>query len=469
MTESISPTRNEKIIVLILENFLYRAKRCSNRFAVFRIYAVTHVAICILLAAFMSQAFGQPNIPLLVKQAKSGVVTIYKYDEDNYLIGQGSGFIINENGEIITCYHVLSEAYWAKVKYVDGQYGNLVYILAENREDDIILAGVFEDKDVKPLNVTENLPEVGEMVVVFGSPFGLEQTVTVGNVSAIRGEPGNEIIQLSAPSAPGSSGGPVLNLSGEVIGVVTGRRGEVWQNLHFAVPAERISALRTVDTIAIVDWSQSGERKEGFSTFFLGLLENHKRAIQYLKQAIEDYLTMADVYNQDRSIWGDVYFKIGRSYSLLGLQEQALRAYDKATTINDEHLEAYKNLGQIYIDMEKYFKAIPILERALRIKPDDEDIHNMLGDVYFEIEDYEEAIDCYKQAVFYCPNWALAHFNLGKTYLKMSDKVSALTEYKMLQYRDKMLAKELFDMIYENKIPPGEKQYKDFFNKDDTW
>ena len=80
-------------------------------------------------------------------------------------------------------------------------------------------------------------------MVVLGSPLGLEQTVTEGLVSAIRTvRDRGEFLQISAPISPGSSGGPVVNMNGQVIGIATFQvRG---QNINFAVPGYRILALR---------------------------------------------------------------------------------------------------------------------------------------------------------------------------------------------------------------------------------
>jgi S1-C subfamily serine protease len=93
------------------------------------------------------------------------------------------------------------------------------------------------------LTVSGARPDAGERVIVMGSPLGLEQTATDGMVSAIRTmRDRGEFLQISAPISPGSSGGPVVNMAGQVIGIATFQvKG---QNLNFAVPGYRILALR---------------------------------------------------------------------------------------------------------------------------------------------------------------------------------------------------------------------------------
>jgi hypothetical protein len=94
------------------------------------------------------------------------------------------------------------------------------------------------------LSVTAALPEVGARVVVIGSPLGLTHTVSEGIVSAVRLEQGRQLIQFTAPISPGSSGGPVLDANGHVVGIATSTLTE-GQQLNFAVPVKYAMGLIT--------------------------------------------------------------------------------------------------------------------------------------------------------------------------------------------------------------------------------
>src|SRR5204863_9460196 len=99
---------------------------------------------------------------------------------------------------------------------------------------------------IRPLPLHRTSPQEGESVVVIGSPLGLEGSVTNGIVSAVRDIPTfGRIIQITAPISSGSSGSPVVNMHGQVIGIAT-LQITGGQSVNFAIPSERISQLQGV-------------------------------------------------------------------------------------------------------------------------------------------------------------------------------------------------------------------------------
>ena len=159
--------------------------------------------------------------------------------------GIGSGFFIGDQGYVVTNKHVLSDTSKAEIKTAAGNVYKINRIIAEDQDGDLIIASSDAPaSEAFSVILTENLPEVGEKVVVIGNPLGLEQTVSDGIVSAIRSNQyAIKVIQISAPFSPGSSGGPLLNMRGEVIGVATFQH-RYGQNLNFCVAAERLIDLK---------------------------------------------------------------------------------------------------------------------------------------------------------------------------------------------------------------------------------
>ncbi|MEJ2154443.1 MAG: Do family serine endopeptidase [Desulfobacteraceae bacterium] len=151
----------------------------------------------------------------------------------------GSGFVIDREGFIVTNNHVVAEADEIKVKLSTGDEYD-AEVVGRDPKTDLALIKIKDAKDLTPLPLgdSENL-KVGTWVVAIGSPFGLEQTVTQGIVSAkgrsIGSGPYDDYIQTDASINPGNSGGPLLNLKGEVVGINTAiiARG---QGIGFAIP-----------------------------------------------------------------------------------------------------------------------------------------------------------------------------------------------------------------------------------------
>lgn len=198
-----------------------------------------------VLGLGVDSARAQENLPQLIKKIQPAVVTVIGYNASGKVIRLGSGFFINNHGQVITNGHVISGVARAEIKTAEGAHYPLKMMVAEDRAADLVkLVAEGLQGNRSYLSIAPTLPEVGERVVVVGSPLGLEQTVSDGMVSGIRPIPGRgEILQISAPISPGSSGGPVANLHGEVVGVATFQLGR-GQNLNFAIPGKRVAELR---------------------------------------------------------------------------------------------------------------------------------------------------------------------------------------------------------------------------------
>jgi len=199
------------------------------------------------------------NLPYLIKRIEPSIVIVFTYrgrfdialkkeEKENAILRLGSGFFISQNGDVITNYHVLQGAGSAEVKTLDGKTYPITHIVAVDEQSDIIRLSIdIPSKYVRPLSLSSTVPEVGERIIVYGSPLGLEKTVSDGIISAIREVPAyGKVIQITAPVSPGSSGSPVINMKGEVIGVATFQMVE-GQNLNFAIPSERIARLNLAE------------------------------------------------------------------------------------------------------------------------------------------------------------------------------------------------------------------------------
>ncbi|MCU0558660.1 MAG: DegQ family serine endoprotease [Desulfobacterales bacterium] len=150
----------------------------------------------------------------------------------------GSGFIMDAEGFIITNNHVVEDADQIKVRLADEREFD-ARIIGRDSKTDLALIKI-DAKDLFPLRLGDSdRLEVGSWVLAVGSPFGLEQTVTAGIVSAkgrfIGAGPYDDFIQTDASINPGNSGGPLLNMNGEVVGINTAIVAQ-GQGIGFAIP-----------------------------------------------------------------------------------------------------------------------------------------------------------------------------------------------------------------------------------------
>ena len=164
--------------------------------------------------------------------------------------GLGSGFFINDEGYLITNFHVIEgeteisvEVYHQTGGQLDRETYRAVKIIAINKFQDLALLHI-EDKNAprfKPVTLgTSDALSVGEGVFAIGSPLGLERTVTQGILSTkTRQMEGQLYLQTSTQINPGNSGGPLFNLAGEVVGV-TNMKITFGEGLGFAIPVELV-------------------------------------------------------------------------------------------------------------------------------------------------------------------------------------------------------------------------------------
>ena len=367
-----------------------------------------YLFISFLVTTLIIPAISLADADRIFKENSKAVVVVIAYDKQDKPISQGSGFIVRPDGAIVTNYHVISNAVDIKVKVGDKllKVEGLLHIDKEN--DIVILKAKGKDLSVIKIGDIEKV-SVGEKVYVISSPEGLENTISDGVLSGIRElDPKRKILQITAPISKGSSGGPVFNKNGEVIGIATFLIEEA-QNLNFAMPVELIK-----DKIG-------------------------KKKITALKDTeIEEYEKTADYW-----------FVRGYYYGEAGMYREEIEAYKQAIRIKPDLAEAHYNLGVIYDKLGMYKKAMEAFKQAIRIKPDLAEAHCNLGATYDKLGMYKKAIEAYKQAIRIKPDLAEAHYNLGVVYLILNDRGSALEQYKILKTLDPEMANQLFNLIYE--------------------
>ncbi len=189
------------------------------------------------------------NIPAVVNITSRAMTFDFFYGEVPQE-GQGSGFIIDKDGHIITNYHVIAEARQVEVTLHNRKKYRATVVGTDPAHDLAVIQIKAPDLIPSVLGDSRNL-KVGQKVYAIGNPFGLSGTMTRGIVSSIRpvrepnGSTIDDAIQTDAAINPGNSGGPLLNWHGEVIGINTMILSSVGQNagIGFAIPINTAKAV----------------------------------------------------------------------------------------------------------------------------------------------------------------------------------------------------------------------------------
>lgn len=173
---------------------------------------------------------------------KCNSAVFYVLTSDNRNQYQGSGFFVTPNGRAVSNYHVFRGTFMGneEIHLTDGRRLKILKVITKSEKYDFIVFDVQISKTVNYIPLTTHKPKVGEKVYAIGSPLGLDNTFSSGEISQIRRGEDYEL-QISVPIDHGSSGGALINQYGEVIGITSAGLGEISSaNLNFAVDIERV-------------------------------------------------------------------------------------------------------------------------------------------------------------------------------------------------------------------------------------
>lgn len=183
----------------------------------------------------------------MFKRVAPSVVLIEVYDRRGVKLGQGSGFFVDGRGTVVTNAHVALSVNAAslKVSIFDDQLQatgvrNVDSVVSTDVENDIAVLRL-NWRPVRFVRVRTAPAEIGERVFAIGNPIGLLHTMSDGLISGRREANGIEVLQISAPISPGSSGGPLVDADGNLVGVTTA--GIPGETLNFAIPSSTVTEV----------------------------------------------------------------------------------------------------------------------------------------------------------------------------------------------------------------------------------
>lgn len=215
----------------------------------------------LLFIVASSTTWAQLSTPDIADTNLPSVVHIEVFNKMGEKSSTGSGFIVSANGLIVTNYHVIEGADTAKVKLQSEESFRVDGIIALDAERDFTLIKIpAVDLPIVRMGNSDNI-KAGQTVIAIGSPIGLSGSVSEGIISQIRSRGEYKMIQHDAAISPGSSGGPLFNQAGEVIGINTLQYNE-GQNLNFALPINYVRGVLDGDLRVKVTLSELSNQLE---------------------------------------------------------------------------------------------------------------------------------------------------------------------------------------------------------------
>ena len=473
---------------------------------------VSYFAAVALLAVLSSTATASSqDLPELVRRIKPSAVAIETFDSRGEQLTRGSGFFIDTD-RVVTNRHVIEGAHRAEIHTSTGSVYAVKGVIAVDAEGDLAVLRIDPPPaSIRPLVLEKTSPQEGESVIVVGNPLGLEGSVTNGIVSAVRDIPTfGRIIQITAPISAGSSGSPVVNMQGQVIGIAT-LQITGGQSVNFAIPSERISQLQTAPLMSLSELVVASGRnkrakavqffRDGLSflskddcdkavTYFEKAVESdanyadawaqagfcneklgrHAEALEASKKAValrpsaESYFNMGlanyylkqykesiDSYRQSIKLdpfnAADANYALGLAYRDSGKTDEEIQAYKQAIRLRPDFVNAFNRLGAAYVRVKKYGDAVEVYRQLSTLKPGDATAPNSMGEAYLELNRLPEAQESFRQSIRLKPDFGKAYYNLGKCLLAMGNRDGALEQYNILQNIDPDWAEKLSALI----------------------
>ena len=358
------------------------------------------------------------KIPDIVEKTLDATVYIEMYSRAGTKLGIGSGFFVRPN-LIATNYHVIVGAARGTAKRIGKSNPYKIEGIAGiDTENDLALLKV-NAPGIKPLALGDSSNvEIGETVYVVDNSRPIENMFSEGIIRQPDAST-PERLQMTA-STLHSSGGPMVNSSGEVIGVAY-MIVEGGYKSNLAIPSRFLSSLlaqpRVSQRLGEVSFSIFAE------TYFIW--GNTKSEQGDHSSAINDY-TQAIRLKPD---YADAYYTLGVAKATLEQYKEAMADFDTAIRLKPDYVQAYLNRGFVKLESGQYDTAIADFDTAIGLKPDFAEAYHGRGRGKARLGQYFEAITDYNTAIRLKPNRPLTHYNRGLAKLGSGQYNAAINDF----------------------------------------
>lgn len=323
----------------------------------------------------------------ILEQNKEGVLSLVAYGEDKTEAARGSGFAVMDNEIIVTCYDLVSNAYTVEGRNFKGKKIKVEGIITVNRDLNIALLKIKGKIPSLSLGNSDKL-EMGNRIFALGGKEGKDITVSEGTImNFMEFKPGQRVVKASLSYKEGFSGGPLLGLKGEVLGVTV----DLGKGLQFIIPVNRVKPLiKRGKIVNFKNWKHENYLSSHQGAFLAGrlflLLDEPGKARLYLEKVVK-----ANPNNIE------AYADLASANAQLRYFESAISAYKKIIQLDPNREDAHYGLGLVYLKIpSRQRDAISPLKKAIELNPRNIDAYYQLGNAYEELREFEKAVEMYK-------------------------------------------------------------------------
>jgi Tfp pilus assembly protein PilF len=370
------------------------------------------------------------DIERIVAQNELAVVVITGMRSSTGGEVQSSGCVVDSSGLILTTAHQIVGVGQLEGRLADGTTFPLKVITAQLDNELALLKADRDLPRVVRLGNAETLRS-GAPLVSIATPVSLDFTTVTGIVSSTnRTYRGYPVIQSDLRASPGSSGGPIFDRNGDLVGLIIGKLGdEEWVTVINSVN-NAFDLLRQYG-VTVGGGNESSDMAllpaDGISEVELSAVMAFNRGVHAtrVEEKASEYARAATLL----PAFYEAHFNFAVACTEMKDYRKAEAAYRKAERLRPKSTETKRNLGRIFLREMRYEEAAALFEGVVQLAPQEAQSHNDAAEAYRQLNRVGEAILSYEQALALDPSYAAAHFHLGLPLANAGDSVTSIEHF----------------------------------------
>jgi len=353
----------------------------------------------------------------IFKKVSPAVVSIAAIYPESH--GYGEGFIIREEGLVVTNFHVVAGAERIFIKLYNGIPLEVISIIRCNPKKDICILKVDgENLPIVTINSTKNFHE-GQKVYAIDTSRGFHYKIAEGKFIRKQIVWGEEFIQSDVPFTFGNSGGALFDDKGNAIGIIAWVQDDLKSD-KFAIPINEIDLL--LEKNEIITISQFKDKYKDYIFYNEGTLAKRQRNIEFAMQLFQRAIYINPNLAQAHKEMGDCY----RDIDML---DEAIVEYDKALSLFSSEASIYDGLARVYVKKGLFDKGVSSALKGIEMNPYATKIYECLGWAYFMKNMHEEAIKALRRGLELEPTYCSLYSSLAYVYFDWGDYEAARGSY----------------------------------------